>query len=275
MRHKLLAILVLVLAAVLFSPLENRIHAERVLKKYGGAQVSLSLRERLGQGTAVALLAGLRGVVADFLWIQNANYFTKNEWVPMCRNIELVVTLQPQSTTFWEQGSWHMAWNIGYSVSQDPKNANNAQGIRREREWHQKARDFLLRGIENIPQQHDLYFSLAWLYWTKLAKDCGEDADCQRAAYCKAAEYFGRAAEFPDAPMYIGRAYARALEKCGRVSDAYEYWKILWNVDHQTTYQMWTEVERNIKRLEDELAITEDRRVPRKADGSGSLQEPS
>jgi len=273
MRHKFLAILVLVLAAVLFSPLENRIQAERVWRKYGGARVSLPLREKLGQGTAVALLAGLRGVVADFLWIQNADYFVKDEWVPMYRNIELVTTLQPQSTTFWEQGAWHMGWNIGYSVSKDPKNENTAQGIRREREWHQKARDFLLRGIDNIPQQYDLYFALGWLYWTKLAKDCGENTDCQRAAYSKAAEYFGAAGEFPEAPTYIGREYARALEKCGRDRDAYEYWKTLWKADHKMTNQLWTEVERNIKRLEDALAIPEDKRVPRNKD-DGSLQVP-
>ena len=268
MHQKFLAILALVLAAVLCSPLESRIHAERVRMKYGGAQVSLSLREKLGQGMAVALLAGFRGTVADFLWIKNADYFMKTEWVPMYRNIELVTTLQPQSTMFWEYGAWHMAWNIAYSVRKDPKNENNAQGIRREREWHQKARDFLLRGIENIPHEYDLYFALAWLYQEKLAKDCGEDADCQRAAYCKAAEYFGQAREFPKAPTYIGREYSRTLEKCGRVRDAYEYWKTLWNMDRRTPYQMWGEIERNIKRLEDGLAIPKAERVPRNPDGS-------
>jgi tetratricopeptide (TPR) repeat protein len=272
MRHKLLAILTLVLAAVLFSPLEKRIHAERVRMKYGGTQVSLSLREKLGQGTAVALLAGFRGVVADFLWIQNAGYFEKKEWLPMYRNIELVTTLQPQATMFWETGAWHMAWNIAYSVSKDPKNENEAQGIQREREWHQKARDFLLRGIENIPNRDELFFTLGWLYTRKLAKDCGEDADCVRAAYCKAAEYYGRAAGFPKAPTYNGREYARALEKCGRVRDAYEYWKKLWHMDRATQGQVWSDIERNIKRLEDELAIPEAKRVPRNPDGS--LQVP-
>ena len=273
MRHKCLAILVLVLAAVVFSPLENRIHTERVRLKYGGAQVSLSLREKLGQGTAIALLAGFRGAAADFLWIQNSEYFVKNEWVPMYRNIELVTMLQPQSTMFWDMGAWHMAWNIAYSVSKDPKNENGAQGIRREREWHQKARDFLLRGIENVPDKWDLYFPMAWLYKEKLAADCGFDAECQREALCKAAEYFGRAAEFPDAPAYIGRACAMALEKCGRGRDAYEYWKTLWNMDRQTAHQEWSVIERNLKRLEDELAIPEAERVPRNPDGS--LRVPS
>jgi tetratricopeptide (TPR) repeat protein len=272
MRNKLLAILVLVLAAVLFSPLENRIHAERARMKYGGAQVSLSLREKLGQGTAVALLAGFRGVVADFLWIQNSGFFERKEWVPMYRNIELATTLQPQATLFWESGAWHMAWNIGFSVSKDPKNENAAQGIRREREWHQKARDFLLRGIQNIPNNDQLLFALGWLYTRKLAKDCDGDADCERAAYCKAAEYYDQAAKLPGAPTYNGRECARAWEKCGQVWDAYKYWRKLWNMDRSTPRQVWTEIEKNIKRLEDELAIPEANRAPRKPDGT--LREP-
>jgi hypothetical protein len=276
MRHKFLAIFVLLLAAAVFSPLENRIQAERVRMKYSGAQVSLSLREKLGQGTAVALLAGFRGVVADFLWIQNQDYFVKQEWVPMYRNIELVTTLQPQSTLFWDSGAWHMAWNIGYSVSKDPKNANEAQGIRRQREWHLSARDFLLRGIENIPQRYDLYFMLGWLYKEKLAKDCGDDDECQRAAHCEVAEYFRRAAEFADAPTYVGRECAMALETCGQLREAYVYWKMLWQSDRHTPHQVWSVIERNINRLEmqlDKQTLPEPDRVPRNSDGS--LRVPS
>ena len=273
MGHKFLAILVLVLAAVAFSPLENRIRIERERLKYGGAHVALPLREKLGQGTAVALLAGFRGVTAAFLWIQNAFYFERGEWVPMYLNLELVTTLQPLSTPFWDQGAWHIGWNIAYSARKDPKNANEAQGILREREWHQKARDFLLRGIQNIPNDWDLYFCLAWLYDSKFVSDCAGDAECRRAAYCEAAEYFHRAAEFPDAPPHVGRECARAMENCGGVREAYEYWKFLWPKAFKTPHQIPSIIEREIKRLEVELAIPPAERVPRKPDGS--LRDPS
>ncbi|MGD0016932.1 MAG: hypothetical protein ABSC38_05385 [Verrucomicrobiia bacterium] len=268
MGHKFLAILVLVLAAVAFSPLENRIRMERERLKYGGAHVTLPLREKLGQGTAVALLAGFRGVTADFLWIRNQFYFEREEWVPMYLNLEMVTTLQPLSTPFWDQGAWHIGWNIAYSARKDPKNANEAQGIRREREWHQKARDFLLRGIQNIPNDWDLYFCMAWLYDHKLASDCAGDAECQRAAHCKAAEYFRRAAEFSDAPPWVGRECARAMESCGQVREAYEYWKTLWPKAFKTKQQIPSMIEREIKRLEVKLAIPKAERLPRNRDGS-------
>jgi len=69
-------------------------------------------------------------------------------------------------------------WNIGYGVLSDPKNRTRAEGVKREREWHEKAREFLARGIENIPNRYDLYFTMGWLYYEKLSKDC-DKPPCQ------------------------------------------------------------------------------------------------
>jgi tetratricopeptide (TPR) repeat protein len=150
---------------------------------------------------------------------------------------------------FWDLSQWHMAWNIAYAVRTDPANRTKAEGLKREREWQEKARDFLERGIENIPNRYELYFTMGWLYYEKLKDDC------------KAAEYLKQAAEFHDAPMYIGRLYARAAEKCGRVPEAYGYWKMLWHQDRNTPGQLWNVIEREIKRLEDQLNIPNDQRV--------------
>ena len=101
---------------------------------------------------AIALLAGFRGVVADFVWIQSHGYWEKKEWLRQYRDMEVVAMLQPLSTLFWDTGAWHMAWNIGYAVSVDPSNRTAAEGIKRQREWWDKARDFLQQGIENVPE---------------------------------------------------------------------------------------------------------------------------
>ena len=256
---KLLVAILLFGIGIALLPLESSMRTERLQMKYGGGRVTFQLREAIGQNLAIALLAGMRGIVADLLWIQSHGFWEKHEWLRQYRNIEVVVTLQPQSVMFWDLGQWHMAWNIGYGAFSDPNNRTRAEGIKREREWHQKAREFLNRGIENIPNRYELYFTMAWLYFEKLSKDC-DDPPC-RDAYCKSAEYLQKACSFPDAPQFVPRLYARALEKCGDLGAAYEEWKHLWFLDHSRTEQAWSIIEREIRRLEDELQIPDAQRV--------------
>jgi hypothetical protein len=193
------------------------------------------------------------------LWIHSQSFWEKKEWLRQYRDMVVVVTLQPQSVLFWDLGQWHMAWNIGYGARSDQKNRTQAEGIKREREWHEKAREFLERGIENIPNRYDLYFYMGWLYYEKLSRDCDEPP-CQEAV-CKSAEYFGKASQFADAPQFVPRVYARALEKCGNVRAAYEEWKHLWFLDHAKTEQAWAIIEREIRRLEEQLQIPNGQRV--------------
>ena len=259
MRTKLLVAILLFGTGFALRPVENSVQAQRQRMKYGGAHVTFQLREAIGQNLAIALLAGMRGVVADFLWLNSHSFWQNKEWLPQYRDMELVVTLQPQSVLFWDLGQWHIAWNIGYGALSDPKNRTKAEGIKREHEWHQKAREFLERGIENIPGKYNLYFAMGWLYYEKLSKDCDEPP-C-REALCRAAEYFGKAASFSDAPQYVPRVYARALEKCGDVRSAYEQWKRLWFLDRSKTEQAWSIIERETRRLENELEIPNAQRV--------------
>jgi tetratricopeptide (TPR) repeat protein len=249
LKTNVIVAVVLIAPAMGLMPLEQQIHTERNRLKYGSAKAALSLRDRVTQNMAIALLAGFRGIAADFTWIQSHGYWEKKQWLRQYRDMETVVMLQPQSVLFWDVGAWHMAWNIGYAVRVDTNNVTRAQGLKRERIWQERAAEFLVRGIENIPNRYDLYFKLGWVYYEKFKDDC------------KAGEYFGRAAQFPDAPTYVGRLYARALEKCGRPLEAYEYWKSLWLYDRNNPRQLWSVVEREIRRLEKHLNTPNDQRV--------------
>ncbi len=249
MKTRLIAFIMLVAVPVFLIPLEQQIRHERTYLKYGGTPTSLKMRDQVGQGMAIALLAGFRGIVADFLWIQCHTYWEQKEWLRQYRNMELVTTLQPQSSLFWDLASWHMAWNISYAVRIDPDNHTVAEGLKRERDWILKGKEFLERGIDNIPTDYDLYFKLGWLYWQKLQDDC------------EAADYFYRACQFPETPDYIRRLYARSLERCGRIHAAYERWKTLWNTETYGEAQARNVVEREIRRLEDSLQIPNNQRV--------------
>ena len=249
MRTHVIALLVLVVPAMALAPLESRIHRERNQLKYGSARVALTLPERISQNAWIALLAGFRGVVADFVWIDGHRYWETKQWLRQYRSMETVVTLQPQSVLFWDMSAWHMAWNIGYAEKVDTGNVTQAQGLQRERIWHEHAEAFLKRGIENIPNRYDLYFKLAWLYEQKF-KD-----------HCRAASYYAKAAEFSRAPAYVVRIYAHSLERCGDLKAAYAVWLNLWTQDHSKSNQTWNIVERELKRMEDLLNMPDTQRV--------------
>lgn len=256
MRTYVIALLVLVVPAMALAPLESRIHRERNELKYGSARVALSLPERISQNAWIALLAGFRGVVADFVWIEGHDYWESRQWLRQYRSLETAVLLQPQSVLFWDMGAWHMAWNIGYAEQIATNNVTQAQGLKRAQVWHELAEAFLLRGIENIPNRYDLYFKLAYLYEQKFKDDC------------RAAQYYGKAAAFPSAPSYVVRIYAHSLEKCGDLKGAYGVWLNLWTQDHSKVNQAWNLVERELKRLENLLNLPENQRVFPKSTGA-------
>ncbi len=249
MRAILMAILMLVLPVWWTLSLQQRIEGERLQLKYGGAHVTREMRDVIGQGMAIGLLAGFRGVVADFLWIQSHSHWEKKEWLQQYSDMQVVTTLQPQSVLFWDSGSWHMAWNIGYAERVDTNNYTLAQGIKREMVWHERARQFLLRGIENVPNRYELYFKLGWLYDQKFKDPC------------LAAEQYGIAERFPDVPAYVVRMHCRKLAECGKVAESYECWKSIWFQDHNKVPHIWSIVEREIRKLENDMNIPEPQRV--------------
>src|SRR5437867_5812428 len=139
MRVHLIAALVLTVPAMALAPLEQRIHRERNRLKYGSAKAALTLHDRISQNAWIALLAGFRGVVADFIWIQGHQFWENKQWLRQYRTLETTVMLQPQSILFWDVGAWHMAWNIGYAERIATNNLTQAQGLARERIWHEHA----------------------------------------------------------------------------------------------------------------------------------------
>jgi hypothetical protein len=253
MRRTIGAILLLIVAAFALAPLVHRLQAERAELQYGKIGVTHQIRAQIGQGMAIGLLAGFRGVVADFLWIQNHGFWENKEWLRMYRNMELTTTLQPQSVTFWDVSAWHMAWNIGYAVRIDAANRTAAEGLKREREWQEKAREFLAAGIQNVPGRYDLYFSMGWLYWKKFKQPCA------------ARDYFYQASRFADAPSYTLRMYARAWEECGDKRGAYLFWKKLWRNGKPEPFadaiDARTVIARELRRLEQELNVPREERA--------------
>ena len=86
MKSPLFIALWLIAPALMLVPVERQIHAERAEMKFGGPRMTLQVRDQIGQGMAIGLLAGFRGVVADFLWIQGHGYWQEKLGLRMYRN---------------------------------------------------------------------------------------------------------------------------------------------------------------------------------------------
>jgi len=248
MRGILWAIVMLLTASWVTLPLQSKIERQRLRLKFGGAPVTREMRDVMGQGMLIGVLAGFRGVVANFVWISSHGDWEKKRWFQQYNKMQVATMLQPRSVLFWDVGAWHMAWNIGYAERTDPRHRTLAEGMKREMLWHERARRFLIRGIQNLPNRYELYFKLGWLYEQKFKDPC------------LAAEQYAIAAQFTNAPAFIARMHCRNLAACGRLNEAYECWKRLWFDPAQTNHVSRSILAREIRKLEDEMNLSDSQR---------------
>jgi hypothetical protein len=262
---------ILILMALVKYPIESSILEDRKKFKSDTGRLTLELRQQMPQLMAVALLGGFRGVVCDFIWITAHGSWERQEWFKMKQYFNMVVTLQPMSVHYWETAAWHMAWNISYSVSQDPKEPRAAKREQARRHWIEEGRKFLERGVENVPERYNLYFQLGWLI---MQKQDYINADPEHGYpgkhFVEAADWFKKAwLQFPEeAPTYIGRmvghCYMKAADAPGVTADmqrerwqqARDWWCALWQEDHAARPdQMWYKIEEWGRECEAKLGL--------------------
>ena len=220
-RYAIAFLLLLVFGAVRL-PVERRLNEAHEAEQFRGVKLDLSMRERLGQGGFIAALSGFRSIVADMLWIEANTAWQNTEWGRMAVLFDLVTTLQPRATLFWEMASWHMAWNASRWARDNPKQPLEALRIKAEREYFQLGLDYINRGIANNPDRYILYERKGILLRDKLKDHLG--------AY----EAYQKAASFPNSPGYNKRFAAYELSEVpGREREAYEMLVRLYNMGPQ------------------------------------------
>jgi hypothetical protein len=210
-RRVVIAVLALLIFGVVRMPFEARLEKEHKAAYFHGAKLDLSLREKIGQMGFLAALSGFRALVADFLWIHAHVLWERTEWGAMKVDLDAVTSLQPRCILFWDQASWHMAFNASVAAYEDKKQPREALRIKAQREYWKLGEDYLIRGIANNPDVPTLYDHLGFLYREKF-KD-----------HCKSAELYAQCARIPDAPVYAHRFALYELAQCpGHEQEAYE-----------------------------------------------------
>jgi tetratricopeptide (TPR) repeat protein len=163
--------------------------------------------------------------------------------------VELAVLLQPRDTFYWDNGAWHLAWNASIDAQNNPAREPLERQIDSMR-WVEAGRDLLERGVQAIPEKPILHQRLGDLYWHRL-----QDFD-------SAAERYREAISKPGAPEYLDRFVGYALQKAGRPQEAYDYFKELWNKRAPEDLPVrWERVERELRKLEEELNLPDDQRL--------------
>jgi hypothetical protein len=261
-------------------PVESVITAERKAQKINTGRFNLAVRQQMPQLMAVALLGGFRGVVCDFVWINAHGAWERQEWFKMKQYFITVTTLQPMSVLYWETSAWHMAWNISYSVSQNPYESRAAKRELARRQWIEEGKRFLEKGIENVPERYNLYFHLGWLIMQKMDYiDSAPEGGFAGKHYLDAAEWFKTAwTKFPtEAPTYVsrmaGHCYMKAAEAATAEPDrekkywqmARDWWCTLIQDDPARSKhpdQMWYKIEQWKRDCEERLGLPADSPCP-------------
>ena len=258
LRLKRALVIGLILAA--WAPLkigwEQHMAREQNQLRYEGAQVTIALRDQLSQGLAIAVLAGMRNIVADLVWLETVTAWMHQDWWRMAAVVDTCTALQPRAPMFWDMGGWQLAWNASINSGIDATMyPSELQRKKAERYWIERGKDLFLRGQQHNPNYWRLWFDAALLYEQRLK-------DPKTAAY-----YYERASEAPNAPIYLERGAAHMYDKVHLNDPAQEYaeWVKLWlkltpeqkeNPQHAAPL-----IEKRIRELEEKLDVPKEKRI--------------
>ena len=203
MKRKLQALGVLLLLGIVKLPLEQRVTAHLRAEHLLEEPISVGALESMGQSGMAGILGGLRGLVASILQLRAHVEFTRVNWAQVDSLYRVVTRLQPRKETYWDEASWHMAYNASGHYLYDETRPNEERGTL----YHQHVKrgiEILQEGLQFCPDSSRLWERLADIYFRKSYefKKAGD-------AYWKAYELGG----LSFTRGFAGFAYAQASDR--------------------------------------------------------------
>ena len=198
---------------------EQDIARQQDLLRYQGVAMTRQLRDQLTQGLTIGVLAGMRSIVADMVWLDVTVAWENDQWFKMDSLINLCTSLQPRSVVFWDYGGWQLAWNVSVAAEQNLKEHNELRRLHDRRFWIMQGLDVFKRGIENNPESHELWERTGQLYEQRLHD------------YRMAATYFQKAflANCPARPFTISSVSRPSCTKTRAMTrPPTPRWRALW-----------------------------------------------
>lgn len=188
MKPRMLVLALLVVIGLAKLPLEDKLTATLKEQKLLDAGLDLSMRESLGQMGFAASLGGLRSLIASLSYLQAYVAFENLEWGTVDSLMTLTTRLQPDEPTYWEDASWHMAYN---AASNYLRNEELRSAIRNKlfRDHVERGITILEEGLRYLPDNPRLLMRLGDIYRDR-KPDPRRAAEAYLNAYAHGAKSF-------------------------------------------------------------------------------------
>ena len=215
-RRALLALGLIAVAGAARMPVEHSMEEELRGRGFREWSPDISAREQMTQAGFVGALGGFRSLVASVYDLKSHIARTDKDWgkVESYRNV--TTSLQPRFWKHWDMAAWDMAWNAYAHYRNEAEDAEDPlDAWRLEKvlmpQYLESGVGFLERGMKWLPDTYRMPKIIGDIYTQKY-----ED-------HSKAAGWYLKASQAPDAPGYVYRAYAHQLSLCeGREDEAYK-----------------------------------------------------
>ncbi|MCB1229863.1 MAG: hypothetical protein KDN19_06335 [Verrucomicrobiae bacterium] len=248
-RKTIGALAILLVFGLVKAPLENGMTRRYVESGLIAEVAATELSSAVGQSTMLAVLGGLRPLVAIYTTLHAFDAWSFREWDTVERDYRLITTMMPEDIDSWVTGSWHMAYNASASARYDDPSVPEAVAEKNGRDWMLKGVAFIKKGIQQNPESAKLHEELARIYW----KDKLDEP-------CLAAEEYQESLKLGPTKTFIRRFYGYFLSKCpGHEREAYDY---LMDLYREGKKQRLPSLISRIKAMEEALKIPQAERIP-------------
>jgi tetratricopeptide (TPR) repeat protein len=172
-------------------PFQQAVHRERPDLFDPKRRIRQVSRISIGPTPAViAALGGFRTVAADLLWLKVERVWDGGDWWQILPLLDVVTQLDPHFLLAWQVYGWHAAYNLHAAAELKSE----------KKQYLEKGIQIFERAVEANPNTWEMYFQLGWTLYDRAHENW------------RAAEYFRKADQFPDAPAYVTRMYFRCFE---------------------------------------------------------------
>ncbi len=218
-------------------------------------KLDLSVRDEMSQESLIAVLGGMRALIAGFYEIEAFSAFSlkPSNWHKVDQYYALCTKLQPKDERYWDSHSWMLHANLSEDYASE-KLATPGLEEEMRAYYRQKGLSILMKGLEFNPDSFLLNTSAARFF-------CHPHPKVNpRPDYAQAAEYYLRASKSPKAKEYVKSFHALYLSMApGKEREGYELLRQRYNLGPNERYP--TAI-RRLKELEEKLNIPYPMRIP-------------
>ncbi len=182
-------------------PFDRSLDAWRLQLGFGSlVSAQETFRERVSQNALIAVLGGLRSVVAVFLDLGARESWAKSNYGEVEQAYRFIQRLQPEVFYYWDIGQWMLASNAAAYYFYEDEDRSAVNSLLCE-SYAQKGVDMLIEGARYLPHDYRIHQALAQLLVLRY----------HQPNYRLVAEAWAKVKQCPDAPPYAPRFYAYAL----------------------------------------------------------------